>query len=144
MIVPALLLAMQSAGLGSVNYNLFWEEMPQDPQAEGVWVVSRGDAGSSNDVQALQVDIYARYQNKLTTALKLRKIVNWIHGPAQNICSLSVNPNDLNNYERREDITYDIYSIEHTGAPQNQGVDENFRVIKAITITIKYNERIKQ
>lgn len=144
MIVPALLLAMQSAGLGTVNYSLFWEEMPQDPQAEGVWVVSRGDAGSSNDVQALQVDIYARYQNKLTTALKLRKIVNWIHGPAQNICSLSVNPNDLNNYERREDITYDIYNIEHTGAAQNQGVDENFRVIKAITITIKYNERIKQ
>ena len=144
MIVPALLLAMQNAGLGTVNYSLFWEEMPQDPQAEGVWVVSRGDAGSSNDVQALQVDIYARYQNKLTTALKLRKIVNWIHGPAQNICSLSVNPQDLNNYERYEDITYDIYSIEHTGAAQNQGVDENFRVIKAITITIKYNERIKQ
>lgn len=144
MIVPALILAMQSAGLGTVNYNLFWEEMPQDPQAEGVWVVSRGDAGSSNDVQALQVDIYARYQNKLTTALKLRKIVNWIHGPAQNICSLSVNPWELNHYERYEDITYDIYSIEHTGAAQNQGVDENFRVIKAITITIKYNERIKQ
>lgn len=143
MIVPALILAMQSAGLGSVNTDLFWEEMPQDPQAEGVWVVSRGDAGSSNDVQALQLDIYARYQNKLYTALKLRAISNWVRGKAQDICSLTVNPHDLDKSQPNTPITFNVISIEHTGAAQNQGIDENFRVIKAITITIKYNERIK-
>lgn len=143
MIVPALVLEMQRQGLGKVNTDLFWEELPADPQINGIWVVSRGDAGSSNDVQAMQIDIYARYANKLTTALKLRAIANWVRGKAQDICSLTVNPHDLDKSQPNTPITFDVISIEHTGAAQNQGVDENFRVLKAITIQIKFNERIE-
>ena len=143
MIVPALILAMQAAGLGKVNTDLFWEELPTDPRREGVWVVSRGDAGSDENAQRLQVDIYARYSNKVTTELKLRDIVNWVRGDAQNLCVLSVDPADLDGTQQRDTITYDIVSIKHTGAIQNQGIDDNFRILKAITIEIKYNERIK-
>ena len=39
MIVPALVLEMQRQGLGKINTDLFWEELPADPQVNGVWVV---------------------------------------------------------------------------------------------------------
>lgn len=141
MLVPAFVLEMQRQGLGTVDTDLFWEELPQSPDAEGIWVVSRGDAGSDENVQQLSVDIYARYANKLTTEMKLRAVVNWIRGNAQELCSLSVNPHDLDASQPSENITYDIASIQHTGAVQNQGVDENGRILKTITVQIKFNER---
>lgn len=143
MIVPALVLEMQRQSLGTVDTDLFWEELPQSPNAEGIWVVSRGDAGSDENAQMLSVDIYARYANKLTTETKLRAVVNWVRGEAQDLCSLQVNPHDLDSSQPDENITYDIASIEHVGAVQNQGVDENGRILKTITIQIKFNERSK-
>ena len=152
MIVPALVLEMQRQGLGTVDTDLFWEELPQSPNAEGIWVVSRGDAGSDRNAQTLSVDIYARYANKLTTEMKLRAVVNWVRGEAQDLCSwvrgeaqdlcsLQVNPHDLDSSQPDENIIYDIASIDHVGAVQNQGVDENGRILKTITIQIKFNER---
>lgn len=143
MLVPALVLEMQRQGLGTVDTDLFWEELPQSPDAEGIWVVSRGDAGSNENAQMLSVDIYARYANKLTTEMKLRAVVNWVRGEAQDLCILQVNPHDLDSSQPDENIIYDIASIDHVGAVQNQGVDENGRVLKTITIQIKFNERSK-
>lgn len=143
MIVPALVLEMQRQSLGTVDTDLFWEELPQSPNAEGIWVVSRGDAGSDKNAQMLSVDIYARYANKLTTEMKLRAVVNWVRGEAQDLCILQVNPHDLDSSQPDENIIYDIASIDHVGAVQNQGVDENGRILKTITIQIKFNERSK-
>lgn len=143
MIVPALVLEMQHQGLGTVDTDLFWEELPQSPSAEGIWVVSRGDAGSDENAQMLSVDIYARYANKLTTEMKLRAVVNWVRDEAQGLCTLQVNPHDLDSSQPDENIIYDIASIDHVGAVQNQGVDENGRILKTITIQIKFNERSK-
>lgn len=143
MIVPALVLEMQRQGLGTVDTDLFWEELPQSPNAEGIWVVSRGDAGSDENAQMLSVDIYARYANKLTTEMKLRAVVNWVRDEAQDLCILQVNPHNLDSSQPDENIIYDIASIGHVGAVQNQGVDENGRILKTITIQIKFNERSK-
>ena len=70
MIVPALMLAMEQAGLGSIKKSadeatptLYWEELPQKPDAEGVWIVSDGDAGSTDDAEQMQITIYARSVN---------------------------------------------------------------------------------
>lgn len=140
MLVPALVLEMQRQGLGTVDTDLFWEELPQSPDAEGVWVVSRGDAGSTENSQQLSVDIYARFANKLTTEMRLRSVVNWVRGEAQNLCRLSVNPHDLDDSQPNETISYNVYSIQHVGAVQNQGVDENGRILKTITVQINFNE----
>ena len=140
MLVPALVLEMQRQGLGTVDTDLFWEELPQSPDAEGVWVVSRGDAGSTENSQQLSVDIYARFTNKLTTETRLRSVVNWVRGKAQDLCRLSVNPHDLDTSQPNETINYVIYSIQHVGAVQNQGVDENGRILKTITVQINFNE----
>lgn len=141
MLVPALVLEMQRQGLGTVDADLFWEELPQSPDAEGIWVVSRGDAGSDENAQQLSVDIYARFANKLTTEMRLRSVVNWVRGEAQSLCRLSVNPHDLDTSQPNENIIYDIANIQHTGAVQNQGVDENGRILKTITVQIKFVER---
>lgn len=141
MIVPALILKMQEAGLGTVDSDLYYEELPQASSPDGIWVVTRGDAGSTDDYQNLTIDVNARFANKIETELRLRQVVNWIRGDAQNICSLSIDPNRLDDAQVSEDITYDVISIKHVGAVQNQGLDANFRIIKTITIEIKFNER---
>ena len=58
MIVPAFIMEMQRAGLGTVDKDLFWEELPQSPSAEGIWVVTRGDAGSDESQQTISLDIF--------------------------------------------------------------------------------------
>lgn len=153
MIVPALMLAMEQAGLGSIKKSsseavptLYWEELPQKPDAEGVWIVSDGDAGSNDDAEQMQITIYARSDNKLWSQIWLDNITQWIRGDAQNICGLKVNPytlsgerSEFENYNR--DFVYDVYSVKHTGATQTQQLDANGRLVKSITITIKFNER---
>lgn len=153
MIVPALMLAMEQAGLGSIKKSadgatptLYWEELPQKPDAEGVWIVSDGDAGSTGDAEQMQITIYARSGNKLWSQIWLDNITQWVRGDAQDMCGLTVNPYELagkadefKDYNR--DYVYDVYSIRHTGATQTQQLDANGRLIKSITITIKFNER---
>lgn len=139
MIVPALALEMERAGLGTINRDLFWEEVPYD--SEGIWVVTRGDAGSTDDYQLLQIDISARFNNKVTTEMRLRAITNWVRNEAKNLCLLTVNPHDLDGSQFDEDIQYVIYDISHTGAVQNNGIDAQGRVLKTITIQVKFNER---
>ena len=153
MIVPALMLAMEQAGLGSIKKSadeatptLYWEELPQKPDAEGVWIVSDGDAGSTDDAEQMQITIYARSGNKLWSQIWLDNITQWVRGDAHDMCGLTVNPYELagradefKNYNR--DYIYDVISIKHTGATQTQQLDANGRLIKSITITIKFNER---
>lgn len=153
MIVPALMLAMEQAGLGSINKStdeaiptLYWEELPQISARAGVWIVSDGDAGSTDVAERMQITIYARSGSKLWTQIWLDNITEWVRGDAQDICVLKVNPYELagradefKNYNR--DFVYDVISIKHTGATQTQRLDENGRLIKSITITIRYNER---
>lgn len=141
MIVPALVVAMQDAGLGQINRDLFWEEYPQAGQYQGLCVISRADGGTDNDAQQVSLDILGVYDRKLDTELALRDVINWIRGDAQELCSLSVNPHELSANATDETITYDIYSIEQTGTTVVQAIDQNNRIIKGITVTIKFNER---
>lgn len=141
MIVPALVLAMQDAGLGQINRDLFWEEYPQAGQYQGLCVISRADGGTDSNAQQVSVDILGVYDNKLQTELALRSVIRWIRGDAQYTCRLSVNPHDLSASAPDETITYDIYSIEQTGTTVVQAIDQNNRIIKGITVTIKFNER---
>lgn len=141
MIVPALVVAMQDAGLGQINRDLFWEEYPQAGQYQGLCVISRADGGTDSDAQQVSLDILGVYDRKLDTELALRNVINWIRGDAQELCFLSVNPHDLSPNAPDETITYDIYSIEQTGTTAVQAIDQNNRIIKGITVRIKFNER---
>ena len=141
MIVPALVVAMQDAGLGQINRDLFWEEYPQAGQYQGLCVISRADGGTDSDAQQVSVDILGVYDRKLDTELALRNVINWIRGDAQELCSLSVNPHELSASGPDETISYYIYSIEQTGTTVVQAIDQNNRIIKGITVTIKFNER---
>lgn len=140
MIVPAFVLAMQKAGLGKINSDLFWEEYPQYGQYEGLCVISRADGGTDNDAQQVSLDILSVYDRKLDTELALRDVINWLRGDAQELCTLSVNPRDLASSAPNETITYHIYSIEQTGTTVVRAIDQNNRIIKGITVTIKFNE----
>lgn len=141
MIVPALVLEMQRQGLGTVNSDLFWEEIPLD--FNGIWVMTSGDGGSTDDYISTQVTVQARFKSKVETEMRLRAIVNWLRGDARNICELSVNPHDLDDSQTDETITYDVISISHTGAVQSSTIDDEFRVNKTITFTVNYQERSK-
>lgn len=153
MIVPAFMLELERAGLGTLKKSeseatptLYWEELPQKPDVEGVWVVSDGDAGSDESAERIQLTIYARSSNKLWSQIWLDNITRWVRGDAQELCELTVNPYELSgsasefsDYNRN--YRYDIVAIRHTGDTQTQELDQNGRLIKSITITIKYNER---
>lgn len=141
MIVPAFVLAMQKAGLGQVNSDLFWEEYPQYSQYEGICVVSRADAGTDENAQQISLDILGIFNSKLETELRLRKVINWLRDDAQDICQLTVNPHDLQSSQPNEQIVYDVISIQQTGTVVVQQIDQTNRILKGITVTIKFNER---
>lgn len=141
MIVPAFVLAMQKAGLGQVNSDLFWEEFPQWGRAEGICVVSRADAGTDENAQQISLDILGIFNSKLETELRLRKVINWLRDDAQDICQLTVNPHDLQSSQPNEQIVYDVISIQQTGTVVVQQIDQTNRILKGITVTIKFNER---
>lgn len=145
MIVPAFILAMQEAGLGqaSANGGIFWEEFPQWNGATGLCVISRADAGTDNNAQQISLDILAMFNRKMTNEAKLRQVINWVRGDAQDICQLSINPHDLDSQQANEVITYDIISIEQTATIVNQGLTQSNQIIKGITVQIKFNERSK-
>ena len=127
---------LEQEGFGTLDTDIFWEDVPLDSNGEpkeGVWVVTRGSAENRN-VNLQQFDIYSRYANKLTGSRKLENILQRIKAAYGDTCELpTVPPYSLTEY-------YNVVFNPISGI-ESVGVDEQEKVVRVISGTIQYQIR---
>jgi hypothetical protein len=128
---------LEEEGFGTLDTDIFWEEAALDAKGkpkEGIWVVSRSPAVDRLNVGIQNFDIYARYANKVTTANKLKSILNRIQEAYGDVCTLPLVP-------PYSDAVYTDVVIEPTSGVDNVGSDEQNKIVKAISGIIHYKEQ---
>lgn len=127
---------LANEGFGVLDTDIFWEDVPLDPQGNpknGVWVVSRAPALTRRDVNIQNIDIYARYANKITTATKLENILQHIWENQGTDCSLPTVP-------PYSTVQYTNVRIYPTSGVDNVGSDEQDKIVKVISVEIRYRK----
>lgn len=140
MVLLHLLKDLESHGFGTIDTDLFWEDMPLDEKGnavEGVWIVSRALPATRFSITVQAFDIYARYANKLLTAQKLEAILEYLQTSFSVACTLPpVLPYSDNQY-------YDVV-ITPSATVENVGTDENGKIVKVISGEIRYKKLIEE
>lgn len=134
MITLHILKLLEDNGFGTIDTDLFCEEMPIDKQGnpiQGIWIVSRGSEVNRVDIGNQNFDIYSRYTNKLTGAVKLDNILNFLKESYGDVCTLpTVPPHSLTEY-------YNV-RITPTSGVENVGIDDQDKVVRVISGNVKY------
>lgn len=126
---------LEDAGFGTLDTDIFWEDMPVDNKGvaiNGLWVVPRGTPrGRFVKVQAF--DIYSRHTNKVTSSKKLEDILDYLQEAFATVCELpTVPPHSETRY-------YDV-TITPTSAIENVGADEQDKVVRVISGEINFKK----
>jgi len=120
-------------GFGTLDTDIFWEDMPVDSKGvpiDGIWVVSRGAPVSRFQVQYQAFDIYSRSKNKLEASQQLEDILDFLQDAYDTVCELpTVPPHSL--------TLYTDVQITPTSGIENVGTDEQDKVVRVISGEIK-------
>lgn len=134
MITLHILQLLEDNGFGTIDTDLFYEEVPLDTHGnpkQGVWIVTRGSEVNRVDVGNQNFDIYSRYTNKLTGAIKLESILTFLQESYGDVCTLpTVPPHSLTEY-------YSV-RITPTSGVENVGIDDQDKVVRVISGNVKY------
>lgn len=123
-------------GFGTLDTDIFWEEMPIDPTGnpkDGIWVVTRGAPLSRFNVTQQSFDIYARYANKLTGSQKLEAVLDRLQEAYSDVCELPT-------VEPHSSTVYTNVRIRPTSGIENVGSDEQDKVVRVISGEVQYNK----
>lgn len=127
---------LEEEGYGTIDTDLFFEEVPLDSTGkpkQGLWIVPRASQVTPRNVRVQQFDIYSRYTNKLTGSKKLEDILDYFEQNSAKPCVLpEVPPYSATNYTNIRIIP--LSSIE------NVGTDENGKIVRVIAAEIRYNK----
>lgn len=136
MVTLHLLKSLANNGFGTIDTDLFWEEVPLDSEGnprEGLWIVTRGSAVTRYDSNIQAFDIYARYANKIKTQQKLNDILKYFWSIQGETCTLpTVPPYSLSAYTN--------VRIFPTSSVENVGSDEQDKIVKVISGEIRFKE----
>lgn len=127
---------LENNGFGTIDTDLFWEDIPLDSNGkpkEGVWIVTTGSAVDRFVVTKESFDIYARYSNKLTSATKLESILHFLQTAYDTVCDLPTVPP----YSTAE---YFNVRIKPTSSIEQVGFDEQGRLVRLISGQIQFNK----
>lgn len=120
-------------GFGTLDQDIFWEDMPVDSKGvpkDGIWVVSRGAPVTRFQADYQAFDIYSRSKNKLQSSQKLEDILEFLTDAFETVCELpTVPPHSLTLYT---DVV-----ITPTSGIENVGTDEQDKVVRVISGEIK-------
>ena len=136
MIALHILKLLENENFGTIDTDLFFEEVPLDSAGkpkQGVWIVERGTDISRLTHQTQNFDIYSRYTNKLTGYKKLESILGFLQEAYGEVCELPTVPP----YSTAE---YNNVRIEPTSSVENAGVDENGKVVRVISGIVRYDK----
>ena len=136
MITLHILKLLEDNGFGTIDTDLFYEEAPLDAKGvpkQGVWIVTRGSEVSRVDIGNQDFDIYSRYTNKLTGAVKLENILSFLKESYGDVCTLpTVPPHSMTQY-------YNV-RITPTSGVENVGTDDQDKVVRVISGNVKFNK----
>ena len=128
MITLALLKFLEDNGLGTIDTDLFWQNIGLD--SEGVYIVNIGQAQQRGTRRAQRYELYARSKSKLDGLKKLEAIIDFINGSYQ-VCSLpAVTKYGVNRF--------DNITLLPLSTPTRVGEDTNGRIIWSTSGTIIY------
>lgn len=123
-------------GFGTLDTDIFWEDMPVDSKGvpkEGLWVVSRGAEVDRTTVGTQAFDIYSRSANKITSSQQLENILAYLQQAYGDVCELPlVPPYSMTRY-------YDV-QLAPTSGIENVGADEQDKVVRVISGEIKFKK----
>lgn len=126
---------LEDEGFGTLDQDIFWEEVALDPNGkpyDGIWVVTRGSALNRFNTTTQQFDIYSRYANKLTGSLKLEQILEKIMEAYGDVCTLpTVPPYSL--------TIYDNVRLRPVSGIENVGSDAQDKIVRVISAEVQYN-----
>ena len=127
---------LANEGFGTLDTDIFWEDMPVDSEGNpknGVWIVTRGTPVTRFTTTNQAFDIYSRYSNKVTSSKKLEDILDYLQEAYGEVCELpTVPPHSMTRY-------YDA-RITPVSAIENVGSDEQDKVVRVISGEIKFKK----
>lgn len=126
---------LETLNFGTLDTDIFYEEVTLDGNGvpkQGLWVVERGSTVTRFNSRIQQVDIYSRYNNKLTGAKKLEQILNYFADHYNDICTLPA-------VEPYSSEVYSNIRIVPVSSLENVGADENGKIIRVISIEVTYS-----
>ena len=135
MITLHILKLLEDGGFGTIDSDLFFEEVPLDTSGKpknGLWIVPRASQVTSRNVRVQQFDIYTRYTNKLTGSKKLEDILEYFEHNSDKPCELP----DVPPYSS---TIYTNIRIIPLSSIENVGTDENNKIVRVISAEVRYN-----
>lgn len=134
MITLHILKLLSNEGFGTIDTDLFWEEVALNSNGtpkEGVWIVPRGAPLTRFNAEYQAFDIYSRYTNKITGSKKLEDILEYLQDAYGEVCELpQVPPHSLS--------TYSNVRITPTSSVENVGTDDNNKIVRVISGEVTY------
>lgn len=134
MITLSILKQMQDDGLGTIDTDLFFEEIPLDTQGNaknGTWIVSRGVAVNRFDTDIQAFDLYTRQANKLEGMQKSKEILTYLQSSFSDLCELP----DVPPYTTE---SYNNVRIIPTSGIDSVGSDEQDRMVFVVSGEVRY------
>lgn len=136
MISISILKALEEAGFGTIDVDLFLENAPLNSSGKpknGLWIVTRGSGISRLNTEIQSFDIYSRYANKLTGHQKLDSVLEWLRESYSDVCDLPAVPPHTTQ-------AYNNVRIFPSSSVENVGVDENGLVVRVISFDCYFNK----
>lgn len=125
---------LEDEGFGTLDLDIFWEDMPVDSDGKpfnGIWIVPRGAPVSRFTVTSQAFDIYARDTNKVTSSQKLEDILNYLQTAYEEVCELPTVP------PYSETRYYDVRITPVSGI-ENVGADDQDKIVRVISGEINF------
>lgn len=116
-------------GFGTLDTDIFWEDMPLDAQGNpknGVWIVSRGAPVTRFRTTRQAFDIYSRHSNKVTSSQKLEDILDYLRDAYGEVCTLPTVP-------PYSGTLYSEVQLIPVSGIENVGTDEQDKVVRVIS-----------
>lgn len=127
---------LEDEGFGTLDTDIFWEEVALDTKGdpkEGIWIVTRSSEVSRLRTTIVSFDIYARYANKITTQRKLEDILEFLRQAYGEVCTLPIVP-------PYSTAIYNDVQIMPTSSVESVGSDEQEKIVKVISGEIRYSK----
>lgn len=127
---------LEDEGFGTLEQDIFWDDMPVNAAGkpvDGIWIVTRGAPLTRFDITTQDFDIFSRYANKITGAQILEDILGFLKNAYGQVCELpEVPPYSYTRY-------YDVM-LTPTSGIENVGIDQQNKVVRVISGEIKYKK----
>lgn len=128
MITIALLQFLENHGIGTIDQDMFWQNIGLD--AEGLYIVNIGQAQTRGSRRVQRYEIYARNKSKLAGLKLLESVIELINN-SYSVCELPA-------VEKYDVPAFGNITLMPLSTPTRVGEDANGRIIWSTSGNIIY------